>query len=201
VIYGVDPVVSGTITYLGQKLHRHDPRRAVRKGIAYVPEDRRGQGLALVRSVKENVTLPHLRILSTARVLQLRREKSAVNKAIKAVGVSPPRIDLDVGGYSGGNQQKVLFARWLIGQPRLVILDEPARGVDVGAKYAIYETIVELAEAGMAVLLISSEHEEVMNLAHRVLLVRGGTVIDEVDPLHFTVDDVLYRLFDVGAEE
>ena len=200
-IYGVDPVVSGSLRYLGETVHRNDPKRAVRRGVAYVPEDRRGQGLALVRSVKENVSLPHLRSLSFARILQFGKEKSAVESAITSVGVSPPRMDLDVEGYSGGNQQKILFARWLVGEPRLVILDEPTRGVDVGAKYAIYETIVKLAEAGMAVLLISSEHEEVMNLSHRVLLVRGGTVIGEVDPNRCTVDDVLYRLFDVAAEE
>lgn len=200
VIYGVDPVTSGRISFLGKNVTKQRPGKAVKSGIAYVPEDRRGQGLALMRSVKENVALPHLRNLSRAKVLLLNLEKKVVGKAITTVGVSPPRLDLEVGGYSGGNQQKVLIARWLVGNPRLIILDEPTRGVDVGAKLAIYETIIELAEAGMAVLLISSEHEEVMNLSHRVLLVRDGTVIGEVDPHEATVDDVLYRLFEISEE-
>lgn len=200
VIYGVDPVTSGTMSFQGEVVSNQNPGRAVKRGIAYVPEDRRGQGLALVRSVKENVSLPHLRNLSRARVLQRGKERIATKGAIERVGVTPPRLDLEVGGYSGGNQQKVLFARWLLGNPSLIVLDEPTRGVDVGAKFAIYQTIVALAEAGMAVLLISSEHEEVMSLSHRVLLVRDGTLIGEVDPIESSVDDVLYRLFDVAEE-
>ena len=116
-------------------------------------------------------------------------------------GIRPLRISLAVRGLSGGNQQKALLAKWLIGSPSFVILDEPTRGVDVGAKLTIYKLIVALASQGVGVLLISSEHEEVLGLAHRAYLVSRGTVTGQIDPTDATVETVLRRLFAVEESE
>jgi simple sugar transport system ATP-binding protein/ribose transport system ATP-binding protein len=198
-LFGIDRITSGELFVDGTPVTDVTPRRSTARGLAYIPEDRRGQGLALVRPVRENVTLPHLRRLGRAGVLARRQETREAGDLVRRVGVSPPRLDLPVGGFSGGNQQKILFARWLLGEPRLVILDEPTRGVDVGAKVTIYQLISDLAARGTALLLISSEHEEVLALSHRVYLVRDGTLHGEVDPRTTTVDDLLYQLFEVGA--
>jgi len=104
-------------------------------------------------------------------------------------------VTMDVATLSGGNQQKVLFGKWMAGEPRVVILDEPTRGVDIGAKRQIYDLVVRLAGSGAGILLISSELEEVMGLCHRVYLIRQGLIIEEVEPHATTVEDVLYRLF------
>jgi ABC-type sugar transport system ATPase subunit len=178
-------------------VHRGSPRRSVRDRIVLIPEDRRSQGLVMARSLAENVTLPHLHRFSRRGVLTRARARATAAELVERLNVQPPRLDADVAGFSGGNQQKVLFAKWLLGEPRVIVLDEPTRGVDVGSKQRIYELIVELARGGAAVLLISSELEEVMELSHRVYLIREGQAIGELDPRDATVDDVLYRLFGV----
>jgi ribose transport system ATP-binding protein len=169
--------------------------------VALIPEDRRAQGLVLARSVGENITLPHLHRFSRAGVVSRRRARQAAGELVERLNVQPPRLNGDVAGFSGGNQQKVLFAKWLLGDPRVVVLDEPTRGVDIGNKHRIYELIVELARSGAAVLLISSELEEVVELSHRVYLLREGQIVGEVDPAELTADDVLARLFDAEVRD
>ena len=166
-----------------------------------IPEDRRTQGLVLVRSVKENVVLPHLNLVSKVGVVNPLKEAETVKRFVQKVKVTPPKIKSPVMDFSGGNQQKVLLAKWIMGNPTVMIFDEPTRGVDIGAKVHIYETITKLAQDGAAILLISSEHEEVMALCHRVYLVRDGGLIGEMDPLHNSVDDVLLALFDLTKEK
>jgi ribose transport system ATP-binding protein len=197
-VFGADAADSGEIVVAGDRLPRMSPRRSVRGRVALIPEDRRAQGLVLARSVGENITLPHLHRFSRAGVLSRNRSRRVAAELVERLNVQPPRLDGDVAGFSGGNQQKVLFAKWLLGDPRVIILDEPTRGVDIGNKHRIYELIVELARGGGAVLLISSELEEVMELSHRVYLIRDGQVAGEVDPTRTTADDVLYRLFEVA---
>lgn len=195
-IFGEHRMTGGAIRHAGkERSGRTPPARTVRAGIAMVPEDRHREGLVLGRSVKENVSLASLGQFAKAGVTQPRAERRAVRQVVDDLGMRPPAIDLPVSGFSGGNQQKALLAKWLIGNPDLIILDEPTRGVDVGAKRAIYDAIVEMAEAGMAVLLISSEHEEVLNLAHRAYLVERGRTTAEVDPAGMTTDELLIRLF------
>jgi ribose transport system ATP-binding protein len=197
-VFGADAVDAGEIVVDGRRVTRASPRRAVRDRVVMIPEDRRSQGLVLARSVAENVTLPHLHHFTRAGgLLSKKRMRRVATELVERLNVQPPRLDADAGGLSGGNQQKLLFAKWLLGDPRVIVLDEPTRGVDIGNKHRIYELIVELARAGAAVLLISSELEEVMELSHRVYLIRDGEVAGEVDPRHATVDDVLYRLFEV----
>ena len=200
VVFGADPVDAGELRIGEHTVTSSSPRRSVRDHVAMIPEDRRAQGLCLGRTVGENITLPHLHRFARAGVISRRREREVAAQLVERLNVQPPRLDGDVGGFSGGNQQKVLFAKWMLGEPRVVVLDEPTRGVDIGNKQRIYELIVDLARAGAAVLLISSELEEVMELSHRVHLVRDGSVIGEVDPAHATVDDVLFQLFEIAGD-
>ena len=160
-----------------------------------LPEDRKRQGLLMLRSVVDNVTLPHLEEVSGAGVLSTRAERRRTSELIARLDVRTKSNSSLVNTLSGGNQQKVLFAKWLFRRPRVFIADEPTRGVDVGAKRAIYELIESLAAEGLAVLLISSEHEEVLGLAHRVLVMRGGRIVAEFDEQTMSEDAVLHAAF------
>ena len=196
-IFGADKLTAGAMIFDNATIASTTPHESIARGIAFVPEDRHKEGLVLVRSVRENVALAFLDRFSRFGIVAGRREKETVTKAVTDLSMRPPAIGLVVSGFSGGNQQKALLAKWLIGNPRLVILDEPTRGVDIGAKFTIYEAIVELATQGVAVLLVSSEHEEVLNLAHRAYLVSAGRTLDEIDPATTSIDQLLLRLFAV----
>jgi simple sugar transport system ATP-binding protein/ribose transport system ATP-binding protein len=200
-IVGADKKTAGTVTFQGRDLGVVSPRTSTEKGIVLVPEDRHSQGLVLDRSVRENIALAFLHRFSRFGIVRGRAEKAEVASVASQFGIRPLRISLAVRGLSGGNQQKALLAKWLIGSPSFVILDEPTRGVDVGAKLTIYKLIVALASQGVGVLLISSEHEEVLGLAHRAYLVSRGTVTGEIDPTDATVETVLRRLFAVEESE
>ena len=174
-IFAADRPASGTIEVAGVPLRARTPRQAIGHGVVMLPEDRKGQGLLMLRSLVENVTLAapggrvHGRLDGAAE-----RRGAASSDLLTGLDVRArsPRARVDT--LSGGNQQKILFAKWLFRRPHVFIADEPTRGVDVGAKRAIYELLHSLAAEGIAVLLISSEHEEVLGLAHRVLVMRGG---------------------------
>jgi ABC-type sugar transport system ATPase subunit len=156
------------------------PRDAIAAGIAMLPESRRDQGLVMRRPIADNVTLPHLARFVRGGVIQRHDERSAVGEILAQVGVGEARNHGNVVTLSGGNQQKVLFAKWLLSRPKVLIADEPTRGVDVGAKRAIYDLLVELAAGGMAIVLVSSEIEEVLGLAHRVAVMRNGRMVGEL---------------------
>jgi ABC-type sugar transport system ATPase subunit len=200
-VFGADSIAEGEIRLDGRRVRRIDPRTSTRRGVVLIPEDRRSQGLVMVRPVRENISLPYLDRIGRVGVINRRRETQKAKELVQRLTVKPPRLDLPISGFSGGNQQKVLFAKWLMGDPRLILLDEPTRGVDIGAKVTIYEIIVQLAAQGAAILLISSEHEEVLALSHRVYLIRDGGVLGEIDPRESNVDDVLYRLFELDGQE
>ncbi len=178
-VYGADQSDGGRVLLRGQPLRAAHPAAAIRRGVAMVPEDRKAQGLQQVRSVRENITIPHLRLLSVGGVVRRRAESRRSSDIIASVGVKSQSPEHPVSALSGGNQQKVLFARSLLTTPKLLIADEPTRGVDVGAKRGIYDLVAHLATQGMAVLIVSSELEEVLGLAHRVLVMRGGSVTGE----------------------
>jgi simple sugar transport system ATP-binding protein/ribose transport system ATP-binding protein len=194
-IFGADPTSAGTIRIGGEEVHVRSPRTAVRHGLALLPESRKAQGLLMGRSIVENVTLPHLELVSRHGTILRRTERVRAEELIRRVDVRTPRSTLPVNALSGGNQQKVLFAKWLLHRPRVLIADEPTRGVDVGAKRAIYELIHSLAAEGMAVLLISSELEEVLGLSHRVLVMRGGEIVRRLDGDEITEDAVMSASF------
>jgi ABC-type sugar transport system ATPase subunit len=156
------------------------PRTAMRAGLGMIPESRKEQGLLLGRSVSENVSLSSLAQLSRAGVVRPRPERRAVRDMLTRVDVRGGGQAVVASALSGGNQQKLLFARSLLRDPRVLIADEPTRGVDVGAKRAIYELLASLTESGLGVLLISSDVEEILGLAHRVLVMRAGRIVAEL---------------------
>lgn len=199
-ISGADALRAGSVRFRGEEHRRWNTLRAIREGLVMVPEDRHAQGLVLQRSVKENISLAFLSRFATGGIIRHRVERQRAGALAVALSMRPPKITLDVAGLSGGNQQKALLAKWLVGDPAFVILDEPTRGVDIGAKATIYELIVELADRGVGVLLISSEHEEVLALSNRAYTVTGGRIAGEVDPSELGVDDLLAHLFQVDQE-
>jgi simple sugar transport system ATP-binding protein/ribose transport system ATP-binding protein len=199
-IAGADPITAGTITFRGAQRRRWSTRQAIADGLVMVPEDRHAQGLVLQRSVRENISLAFLDRFARAGIIRRSAEKKGAGALAEALSMRPPRIDLEVGGLSGGNQQKALLAKWLVGDPAFVILDEPTRGVDIGAKATIYQLIADLADRGVGVLLISSEHEEVLALSSRAYTVSNGRIAGEVDPAVFGVSDLLAHLFSVEQE-
>lgn len=180
-IFGADPASTGTVSVRGTPVDRSRPAGAIAAGIAMVPESRKEQGLMLGRSVRENVSLPYLPRFTRGGVVSLGAERAKVKEMVERVGVRGVRSESRVRAASGGNQQKVLFARWLLADPAVLIADEPTRGVDVGSKRTIYDLLVAQAAEGMAVLIVSSEMEEVLGLAHRVLVMRKGRIAGELD--------------------
>jgi simple sugar transport system ATP-binding protein/ribose transport system ATP-binding protein len=200
-LFGADRKSAGTVEVDGVALNARSPRAAIRRGLVMLPEDRKRQGLVMLRSIVENVTLPHLGDVSNAGVVEPRTERKRTSALIERLDVRTRSHAASVNTLSGGNQQKVLFAKWLFRQPKVFLLDEPTRGVDVGAKLAIYELIHSLAAQGMGVLLISSEHEEVLGLAHRVLVMRAGRIVAEFDQHAMSEEAVLHAAFATAPEE
>jgi ABC-type sugar transport system ATPase subunit len=198
-IFGADHRDSGEIVLDGRPLRIRSPRHAIRAGIAMLPESRKDQGLLMRSPIVQNVSLAHLADVCQSGFVAPLRERRRVSELTERVDVRAPRLKAWVSTLSGGNQQKVLFAKWLFRPPKLLVADEPTRGVDVGAKRAIYGLIHSLAAGGMAVLLISSEIEEVLGLAHRVLVIRGGRLVAEFDGRVATEDDVLHAAFATGG--
>jgi rhamnose transport system ATP-binding protein len=173
-------VTAGTVSVAGAPLTGQGPWAALRAGMAMIPESRKEQGLMLGRPIAENVSLASLTRLSDLGLVRRRAERQAVARVLGQVGVGVPAQAAPVSTLSGGNQQKVLFARILLRGPRVLVADEPTRGVDVGAKRAIYELLTSLAAEGLGVLLISSDAEEILGLAHRVLVMRAGRIAAEL---------------------
>ena len=198
-IFGADTPDAGAFALDGKQVRIRSPREATRLGIAMLPESRKEQGLVMMRSVRENVTLSTLPDFAAGGVVSRRRERARTRDLARDLSIRTPSVDAPVGTLSGGNQQKVLFAKWLVRPPRVLIVDEPTRGVDVGAKRQIHDLILELAGRGMAVLLISSELEEVLGLAHRVLVMRRGRTVAEYDHREATMERVMSAAF--AAEE
>jgi ABC-type sugar transport system ATPase subunit len=178
-IFGVDPPLSGTITVRGEEVAPRTPAEAQRLGIAYLPEERRSEGLFLPLSVSENATFPRLRRLARYGLIRTSEQKAVAEEYVQRLSVRCRSVRDPVSNLSGGNQQKVVLAKCLVNEPSILILDEPTRGVDVGAKSEIYRLIDALARDGKAVLLISSELEEILAMADRVVVMREGRVTGE----------------------
>ncbi|GKY87720.1 sugar ABC transporter ATP-binding protein [Sinisalibacter aestuarii] len=200
VMFGADRILSGSYSIDGVEYPRLTIPQAVAKGVALVPEDRRKQGLVLTQTTRPNVSLASLGKIARGGILKPRTERERVKRMIDHFGIVPGRIDGDVAFYSGGNQQKVLLSKWAVEKPRLLILDEPSRGVDIGARQRIHEFIVEMAAAGVGVLLISSELEEVINLSHRGYLMSEGRIFAEADCRTLSVETALHRIFHAQSE-
>lgn len=185
------PLRGGTVSVLGEELRLRRPSDAIRAGIGLAPEERKEQALFLDRSVRDNISLVVLDRLSRLRFVRRAAEKELAREYTGRLRVRTPSTERDVRTLSGGNQQKVVLARWLARRPKVLILDEPTRGIDVGAKAEIHRIIADLAEAGVALLVISSELPEVLGLADRVLVMQGGRITGELDRAEATEEAVL----------
>jgi ABC-type sugar transport system ATPase subunit len=197
-IYRANKVSSGSVAVAGGVV-TGDPRSAMRAGVLMIPESRKEQGLLLGRPVTENVSLASLAQVAAGGLVRTGRERRTVRDVLARVDVRGGSQAAPASALSGGNQQKLLFARSLLRDPKVLIADEPTRGVDVGAKRAIYQLLAELTEAGVGVLVISSDIEEVLGLAHRVLVMRGGQVVAELAGDEMTEAAILGAAF--GASE
>jgi ribose transport system ATP-binding protein len=172
-IAGADPVAAGRVEVNGTPLKLGDPRAAIRAGVTLVPEDRKHEGIVLDMAIADNIAVSNLDRLADGGWVKPGRVRSVAEHAIERLQVKGAP-EHSVRSLSGGNQQKVVIAKWLERQPRVVILDEPTRGIDMGARAAIYDVIAELAREGMAVIVVSSELEEVLGLSHRVMVLSRG---------------------------
>jgi L-arabinose transport system ATP-binding protein len=174
------PIRSGEVRVRGHAHRLRQPRDAIQGGIGYAPEERKAQALFLSRSVRDNVSIATLGGLRRMRIVRRAEERRLAKEYVERLRIRTPSIEHEIRRLSGGNQQKVVLARWLARRPQVIILDEPTRGIDVGAKAEIYAIIAELARDGVAVLFISSELPEVLGLADRVVVMQGGRVTGEL---------------------
>ncbi|AYY11679.1 sugar ABC transporter ATP-binding protein [Actinobacteria bacterium YIM 96077] len=196
-IFGVRPTESGTIRVAGKRVRRGRPTESIASGMALVPEDRKASGAILSMNVLDNGTLPRVGQFNVAGWLRQRARRRDVERAMESVHLRSRGLSQDVGTLSGGNQQKVVLARWLTGHVDVLLLDEPTRGVDIGARSEIYRIISTLAAEGMAVIMASSDMVEVLGMSHRALVMREGGIAGELDRTQLDrddVQDVIFRL-------
>ena len=182
-IFGNTPkykILEGEIYVEGQKVDFKTPRDATKKGLAYVSEDRKHNGLILIQDVKFNITIANLEKLLDGNVVNENEEIVQVNEYKKSLNIKTPSIKQLVGNLSGGNQQKVQIAKWLFAEPKVLILDEPTRGIDVGAKFEIYTIINRLVSEGYSVLMISSDLPEILGMSDRIYVMAEGSITGEI---------------------
>jgi simple sugar transport system ATP-binding protein/ribose transport system ATP-binding protein len=199
-MFGAEPVDSGEVAFADGHSVGRSPRRSLRAGLGMIPESRKDEGLVFARSSIENATLSRLGDFSTLGVVRRRAERNAAKVVLDRCDVRAASYSAPVNTLSGGNQQKVLLARMLLCSPRVVLADEPTRGVDVGAKRAIYDFLAALAADGLGIMLISSELEEILGLSHRVLVMRRGRIVAELEGDAMTEPAILAAAFADRAE-
>jgi ribose transport system ATP-binding protein len=191
-IMGADPMDEGRVKVFGREVRIRSPRDAIRQGIALLTEDRKDQGLILIQDIAFNSTLVRLDRYARWGILNLRKRRAVAEKLAKDLCIRPPDVDRLVGHLSGGNQQKVVIAKWLSSQARIFIFDEPTRGIDVGAKVEVYNLINALVREGAAVIIICSELPEVLGMADRILVMHEGRVSGEFRRAEATQEKVMY---------
>jgi rhamnose transport system ATP-binding protein len=191
-VFGVDPYDSGSVSVAGKAVKAHDPRSAIRAGMAFIPEDRRKQGLVIDSSVTRNVAGVIRNGIAKAGLLTSSMENRAAAPWASRLEVKTSALDMNAATMSGGNQQKVVIAKWLATQPKLLIIDEPTRGIDVGTKAEVHRLLSELAGQGLAILMISSELPEVLGMADRVLVLCEGRITAELDRADATPEAVMH---------
>lgn len=190
-IFGRDPIDSGTITVDGKRLHHLSPQTLKMHGVGLTPEDRKRQGLVLSAPVRSNVTLACLNRISRGGVLDFQQETQLAQAMVNSMAIKTSSLYTRTGTLSGGNQQKVVIGNWLNTQPAVLMMDEPTRGIDIQAKEQIFQLMRKLAQEGLAVLFVSSEIEEVLDVSDRILIMNGGRVTGEVLPEDCTLERLL----------
>ncbi len=197
--YGIG--ITGELILNGTPVHLTSPKNAIEHKLAYVTEDRKGNGLVLTNSIKINTTLANLDALSKNKVIDQDKEYEVAVEYVKKLRTKTPSVEQNVGNLSGGNQQKVLLAKWMFADPDVLILDEPTRGIDVGAKYEIYCIINDLAAAGKSVILISSELPEVLGMSDRIYIMNASKIVGEMPASEATQENIMACIVKSGRGE
>jgi ribose transport system ATP-binding protein len=190
-VFGVDRLVAGSLRLGGEPIQIAAPSEAIARGIFFVPEDRKRFGLLLDASMSENILLPNLRYFAAHGIVQQARSLENAERQKDRLGIRAPNVEVEIGALSGGNQQKVVLAKWLTRNPRVLICDEPTRGVDIGAKNDIYRMLRDLADAGVAILMISSDMEEVIGVSDRIAVMHEGGVSGLLERSEFSEQSVM----------
>src|SRR5690606_17543837 len=191
-IFGLDSFDKGEIYINGKKIEIKNPTDAIHNKIAYVTENRKEEGLFLIRSVQYNITLKVLNQFMNLLRVKTKRESQLSNKYINELSIKASSPEQNVGNLSGGNQQKVLISRWLATNPQVLILDEPTRGVDVGAKSEIYSIMNRLAKEGVSIIMISSELPEVINMSDRIVVMSNGSIQKILEDGHRDQETIMH---------
>lgn len=199
-IFGLDRIGSGKIFVLGKEMHQISPSKAIAAGVGYLTEDRKVTGLALGLDIAANISLSSLKKLVSFGRINLRQEREIARQYVTRLRIITPSVRQKVLRLSGGNQQKVAIAKWLSAQSKLIIFDEPTRGIDVAAKRDVFELFVELTRTGAGVLMLSSELPEILGMSDRILVMRRGRIVGELDPRRTNQEEIL-RLAALGAEQ
>ncbi|HNF94440.1 MAG TPA: sugar ABC transporter ATP-binding protein, partial [Anaerolineales bacterium] len=184
--------VQGDLYVQGKKRSFSHPEEAIRAGLSYVSEDRKGNGLILIQDVKQNITLANLKELTTRLVVNNNAEIQVANKYKVDLNIKTPTVEQKVSNLSGGNQQKVSLGKWLFAKPNILILDEPTRGIDVGAKYEIYTIMRDLVQKGLSIVMISSELPEVLGMSDRIYIVASGKIAGELSAQEATQEKIMH---------
>ncbi len=190
-IFGADPLLSGEVYLNGQRVEIRSPADAVKLGLGYVPEDRKEAGLFLSLTVRENTVAAGLKLFSNAIFMDHRKMLLAVTDIVRSLDIKTPSLEQQVMNLSGGNQQKVMLAKWLVVNPKVLIVDEPTRGVDVGVKADVHQLLRDLATRGVGVIMISSELPEVLGMSDRILVMREGEIVGEISHADATEENVM----------
>jgi ribose transport system ATP-binding protein len=191
-IFGADSKITGQIFIDGKEVEIKKPEDAVALGIGLVPEDRKNLGVLLRLSVNDNISLPILRKISNNGIVDLKKEETIVEKQIRELSIKTPSKRQKVINLSGGNQQKVALAKWLASDAKILILDEPTRGIDVGNKYEIYKLINQLAEKGMAIVVVSSDMQEIIGITDKLLILYEGKLMTELQKRNYSQEKILF---------
>jgi len=187
----LDYITSGEVFVDGKKIDNSSPRKAIDSGLAYVTEDRKGNGLILIQDIKQNITLANLKEIANNSFINANDEINIANGYKESINIKSYSIEQLTKSLSGGNQQKVSVSKWLFTHPKILILDEPTRGIDVGAKFEIYTIINTLVQQGMSIIMISSELPEVMGMSDRIYVVNDGRIVGEVDSATTSAEQIM----------
>ncbi len=190
-LFGLDPHYGGEIVLNGKKSQIESPKDSIKEKMVMLSEDRRRYGIIPIRSVKENVSLSNLRRFIYGGRLRTKEEVETVEEYCEKMNVKTPNIETNIENLSGGNQQKVILAKWMVTEPEILILDEPTRGIDVGAKFEIYKLMVELAEEGKGIIMISSELPELIGMCDRIYVMAKGNIMGKLEKEEFSQEKIM----------
>jgi ribose transport system ATP-binding protein len=199
-LFGADHASGGEIHIAGRPVKIKRPMDAIRAGMGLVPESRKEQGLFLQMAIQENITINAMPHLSVGGFLKMDRVQRTAQKQVDDLGIRLASLEQAVMNLSGGNQQKVVLARWLTLNPIVLLLDEPTRGVDVGAKAEIYRIMSQLAHSGVAILMISSELPEILGMSDRILVMREGQIVAELPGRTTTQEEIMFHATDLAVQ-